>query len=303
MKGLAIFILSLIVCSSTYSYSQEIIEFDLVTEANLDSSLNETSGIVYAGDKFWTHNDSGGDAEIYAIDPTSGDIIQTVVLSGAINHDWEDIAADEEFLYIADTGNNINGARTDLSIYMIKLNDIPIDGDVVIPFENIEIIRFYYPEQITPQPVESNKTSFDCEAIYVHNNTIHLFTKDWLSVESGYATTEYTIPNKPLPISEKHCAQLVKRYNNMGFLVTGADNFGDEYLIFSGYQIEGFGAICIKLQDQIGIIGSVIDSGQVEGICFGDSPQEIYITNEDFKHKDFIYRAKVKKYRYSSSVE
>ncbi|MDR0683026.1 MAG: hypothetical protein LBG15_14435, partial [Dysgonamonadaceae bacterium] len=87
--------------------------FTLSSAVNLASpDLDESSGLEYCRGKLWTHNDSGGDTKLYAVDPANGFINQTITLEGITNVDWEDLAADGYYLYIADTGNNTNGART-----------------------------------------------------------------------------------------------------------------------------------------------------------------------------------------------
>ena len=292
---------------STVKTSAQEIELFLHSEIELDESLSETSGIVVWNGKIWTHNDSGGEAEIYALDFETGKIVQTIRLEDAINYDWEDIALDNSSIYIADTGNNINGARTDLLIYKINLEDIPTSGDAIIPKNKIEIIRFYYPEQgMNPESPGRNNTPFDCEAIVVLDDKIHLFTKDWTSRNSGYASSEYVIPNVPRPNDEKYPAQLLNRHENIGFLVTGADNRKNESLVLIGYQLDAFGAVLVRFysdfqennistgKNQLGIIGNALSLGQVEGICFGNNPSQIYISNELFSFNDFFYPAKIK---------
>lgn len=286
--------------------------FEILSEALLDDSLKESSGLVFVHGKLWTHNDSGGEAAVYSIDPFSGQILQTVYLDNIINHDWEDIASDGFFLYIADTGNNIDGARTDLAVYKINIQDIPSKEDVTIPYNKIEIIRFYYPEQgINPEPITSNNTPFDCEAIFVVNDTIHLFTKDWTSKNAGYGSSEYIIPNKAHPKGVKYPAKLLSRHNEIGFLVTGADNWNSDYVVLAGYQVDIFATVCIRFysnfnnhtiatgNNRLEIIGSALNLGQVEAICFGKSPSEIYFSNEFFKINDFAYPAKIKSFDFA----
>ncbi|MEO0332433.1 MAG: hypothetical protein AAF223_12225, partial [Bacteroidota bacterium] len=58
------------------------------------SAISEASGIVASRNNpgiLWTHNDSGHEPKIYAID-TSGEIAGEWVIAGATNRDWEDIA-------------------------------------------------------------------------------------------------------------------------------------------------------------------------------------------------------------------
>ena len=75
--------------------------------------IGEASGLASSkcnADVLWTHNDSGDAAFIYALS-SSGKDLGVWKVTGAENHDWEDIAAvktasGECKLYIGDIGNN-----------------------------------------------------------------------------------------------------------------------------------------------------------------------------------------------------
>jgi hypothetical protein len=74
-------------------------------------------------DVFWTHNDSGGGAFIFAIN-LKGNHLGTWRVTGAQNEDWEDIASYKDpsgscYLYIGDIGNN-EGKRPDPKVYRVK---------------------------------------------------------------------------------------------------------------------------------------------------------------------------------------
>ncbi len=59
-----------------------------------DSALNELSGLAVSRQNpgiLWTHEDSGGSPDLYALDYT-GATVATIHLDGVTNHDWEDIA-------------------------------------------------------------------------------------------------------------------------------------------------------------------------------------------------------------------
>ena len=83
--------------------------------------IKEASGLVSStinAGMFWTHNDSGADAELFLIDQ-EGTVHLKVILFGAKSVDWEDIAIHESNLFIADIGDN-NAKRAYITIYKIK---------------------------------------------------------------------------------------------------------------------------------------------------------------------------------------
>lgn len=87
--------------------------------------IKESSGLTASKcqpDIFWTHNDSGDDAFIYAIDSRGGHR-GTWKVQGAENKDWEDIASSKDasgkcFLYIGEIGNNAR-TRSEPAIFRV----------------------------------------------------------------------------------------------------------------------------------------------------------------------------------------
>src|SRR5690606_1939925 len=98
----------------------------------LSDDLAESSGVAasraYPG-VYWTHNDSGSEPVIFAIDST-GAILARVRVEGATNVDWEDVALGPcpagDCLYVADTGDN-QERRDHAVIYRIP-EPAPRDG-------------------------------------------------------------------------------------------------------------------------------------------------------------------------------
>ncbi|MBN1968568.1 MAG: hypothetical protein JXR48_06065 [Candidatus Delongbacteria bacterium] len=145
-----------------------------------DKKIDESSGLAKSrqfDNVYWTLNDSGDKARIFAIDingkliaPQWDDDYKGLMISDAVNIDWEDITADNNgFLYIAACGNNGN-ARKDLSIYMLKEPN-PLGVNATRYFKKID---FFYPEQDGFPPVKRN---FDCEAIFHNGKNLYLLTK------------------------------------------------------------------------------------------------------------------------------
>lgn len=138
--------------------------------ATLPATVRESSGLLLWNGLLWTHNDSGGSPDLYALDPDGATVVQRVVrVRNASNVDWEDITHDGEYGYIGDFGNN-NGNRTDLKVYRFLLEEL--EGDTV----NAEAIMFSYPDQsdFTPRPQNNN---FDAEAMIVLDDSLYIFLK------------------------------------------------------------------------------------------------------------------------------
>lgn len=145
----------------------------------MPDELLESSGLAasrrYPG-VLWSHNDSGHDPVVFAID-TTGQLLGRVRVSGARNVDWEDMElapcaatgddggggqrSGKDCLYIADTGDN-RLRRDDAAIYRVPE---PAPGDTVTaPAE-----RF---------PVRFPDGPRDVEALYIlPGGTVHLVSK------------------------------------------------------------------------------------------------------------------------------
>lgn len=60
-----------------------------------DSSITGTSGLCASGihpNVLYVHNDRGDNAHLYAVDGMTGQLMATIKVTGASNHDGEDIA-------------------------------------------------------------------------------------------------------------------------------------------------------------------------------------------------------------------
>lgn len=122
-----------------------------------NKEITESSGLAASKctpNLFWTHNDSGDDAFIFALDET-GKTLGTWKVSGAENNDWEDIAEFKDsngvcYLLVGDIGDN-QGKRPDHKIYRFRepnvaLTDIPTSRENAPPTEPATVITFTYPD-------------------------------------------------------------------------------------------------------------------------------------------------------------
>jgi hypothetical protein len=274
---------------------------------NLPEALKESSGLAYTDGKLWTFNDSGNSATLYRISESNGSILQTVTVSNATNVDWEDITADANYLYIGDFGNNTNGNRTDLKIYRISKAAI---GNAAIVSVTADVINFTYSDQDQTNlpPTGNNNTEFDCEAFFIKDNQLHLFSKDWVG-DNGYYTKHYTLPAAPGTYIAQYQAQF-----QVNGAITGADisNTNINEIVLTGYDVNNANLFMWLLFDytgdnfftgnkrQIGL-GNAISYGQIEGITFtGDLTG--YISSEKFTVSIFNVPARLYSFSIASWV-
>ena len=138
------------------------------------SVISETSGMAASlrrPDCFWMINDGGNGPIIHAVGP-AGENLGSVMLDGAKNWDWEDIASfrrgGQPYLLIADTGDN-RAIRRSATLYLIR--EPAIAGGMETDRQKVRpsaIVRFRFPEGPT-----------DCEAVAVDTDgkTVLLLTK------------------------------------------------------------------------------------------------------------------------------
>lgn len=205
-----IFIWFLLELSSNTLYQKKEFYYEKI---ELESSLNELSGLEFFNQKIISHNDSGSDSSIY-ISNLENPLFEKKVIPGVINTDWEDICFDNEHLFIADIGNNYQ-TRKNLKIY--KLNR---------SFSVVDSIDFRYHDQIDFE--KRYKNLYDAEAIISFRNDLILFSKNRLN----YKSFIYVLPKNGKNLSIKPIKEI--RFKG---LVTGADyNSNLNLLVLIGYS-------------------------------------------------------------------
>jgi len=138
----------------------------------------ESSGLAMSRSQpglWWTHNDSGHSNHIYPMSATGAVLGRPVKVEGAVNVDWEDIAADDQGqLWISDLGNNAN-RRRDLKVYIIDEPQAAGEGkDFPESVAVKRILRVRYPDQDAFPPAALN---FDSEGIFVRDGILYVLTK------------------------------------------------------------------------------------------------------------------------------
>lgn len=246
-----------------------------VLETALDANVNETSGLLYINNTLITHNDSANTNQLFEIDIATGNVIRTVTITNATNVDWEDLTQDGTYIYIGDFGN-YEGDRTDLKVYRIAIADFLINTAVTA-----DVINFSYADQsdFTTSPFATN---FDAESLIHYNNTLYVFTRNWLDGN----TNIYELPKTPGSYSISMVDTL-----SAGGLVSGATyNTLSNKIMITGF--DGNGSFLIELNGfNSGLFsnGSVTKTSiavpenysfQIEGI-YPINADEYYISAEE----------------------
>jgi hypothetical protein len=154
------------------------IAYSITKTGRMPVCINENSGLIRAwqDNYFWTHNDSGGNTELYMINQ-QGRIFDTLFVNNSKNIDWEDLTKDDKGnIYVGDFGNN-SQARKDLCIYKHH------NGKT-------EKISFHYADQ---DHFPAREKVFDCEAFFWYGGKLYLFSKDW---SKNHQTQLYVLPDK-----------------------------------------------------------------------------------------------------------
>lgn len=202
-------------CSNNEIDSAEIDSAEIVSKIVLPKIINETSGLEFYNNNFITHNDSGGEPSLYVFNE-DGEIIETIELNKnpdfeIENNDWEDITNDNEYLFVADTGNNF-GNRDNLNIIRVsKGTDFMVDGIIEISYSD--------QESFFPRP----KHKYDAEAIIVIEDKIALFSKDRENLNTDLYLVDKNQNGSQILTSEVSY--------NVNTLITGGDYDEDRNLL------------------------------------------------------------------------
>ena len=276
LKLIRLFVVVIFGFAYQNSYSQKLTE-----DISLSKKIDETSGLEIVDGQFITHNDSGGDPKLYYLDK-KGKIVFERTLDGVKNNDWEDITKDDQFIYVANMGNNFDN-RKNLSI--VKT---PID-----PSSNeAELIEFNYPEQVKFTTAYS-QSQYDAEALITIDDYLIILTKNKLKK----ITEIYALPK----IAGKYEAKKIGSLNTQS-IITGGDYDPDTKLlaltgtlIFNEYyilKIEDFD-LESKKDYKIDMYEIPIGKTQVEAIKIIDS-NTFWITSEDEKSSSSARLMKIK---------
>jgi hypothetical protein len=152
-----------------------------------NSELTEASGLVEGrlnSGLFYTHNDSGGAARVYAINEAA-ELVATVNYSGARAQDWEDIAIgpgpdpSTSYIYVGDVGDNAQ-SRSEVRVLRSaepRLDPSARGQSVSVTYDTI---RLRYPDG-----------AHNCESLFVDPSTgdLYLLTKESSGASGLYVGT------------------------------------------------------------------------------------------------------------------
>ena len=177
----------------------------IVFETELPISVYETSGLEIINNDLITINDSGNPSNLYYLNE-EGEILFRRMFNELKNNDWEDLTADEEFIYIADIGNNFDTREN------LRIIKTPINTDN----NTFELINFYYPEQDDFRFKQFS--SYDAEGLISFADFLLIFTKN----RAKKITEIYRLPKK----AGNYKAKLIGEID-IESIVTAAD-YSDE---------------------------------------------------------------------------
>ncbi len=251
------------------------------------SIINEASGLVASRNSegvLWTHNDSGGEPELYAIS-NEGYMLATYKINGnqhpaykspsIINRDWEDISfgpgpKDEtDYLYIADIGDNSAIFGT-YFIYRVEEPLVDIDQDSTYAV-------LYTAETIAYKYEDGHR---DAETIFVDPNTgdIYIVSKREDSVgvyylEYPHSTTEVLTATKvaTLPFSSAVAGDISPEGNEIII---------KNYLQIFYWTVDEDESIASALRRQPAILPYTPEP-QGEGLCWDPETLGYYTVSEE----------------------
>jgi len=263
-------------------------------------SLEEISGIAASRNNqgvIWAHNDSGGSARVWAFN-AKGTHLGTYKLKGVASRDWEDMAIgpgpipNEDYLYIADAGNNKGRVDFNLTIYRVpEPNVSAVQKSVNIKLNGVDALPVRYPDGVR----------HECETILVDplNGDIYLCTRDRWGDDNGIMRVyRYPVPHSPgVDYTLQHVAD-VQLIN--GEMAVGGDVSPDGSLVIIRIKDDSMriflwqrdpGSDLWQAFENTMCIVPQVDEPQGEAICFEANGCGYYTVSEGL-HQPIYYFAR-----------
>jgi hypothetical protein len=238
--------------------------------------IDESSGIACSRlleGTFWTHNDSGGDAQLYLFD-RSGRDLGACRLEGVDAFDWEDIASfqrdGKSYLLVGDCGNNGLAATIQI-LHLVEEPKADLQAGVQVKSVPVAQTIFFTFED----------DHRDCEALAVDttSNCIYFATKQrgggslvyelpWSKIEPKKAVPAVRIATLDIPPAT---AMDISRDGRRAVILT----YGDAYE-YQREQTETWQQAFARPARKIVMPERI----QGESICYGSDGKTLYLTSE-----------------------
>lgn len=187
-----------------------------------DERITESSGLAPSllhENVLWTHNDSGGDNDIYAI-AADGSTAATVTIAGEDARDWEAITsfrgpAGEPLIAIADIGDN--EAKHD-SVRIAVIEEPANLGDTTV--EPIRVLRLTYPGG--PRDAEAVLAEPGTGRLYVVSKTL-------------FGSELFVVPKKAWPGDTDKVTKMTKVAQTGAAMVTDGAFLPNGTMALRGY--------------------------------------------------------------------
>jgi len=137
------------------STEMDLVPFDRIVH----ESINESSGLVYFQNAYWTHNDSGDSPRLFRSPDPSFAEATVLTVPGAEAIDWEDITTYRDDLLICDVGDN-RRKRESVTLYRVR----PTSSDQLLL---LDTYRIAYPDG-----------RHDAEACFSVGDSFYIVSKD-----------------------------------------------------------------------------------------------------------------------------
>lgn len=238
--------------------------------------VDESSGLACSrrlDGAFWTHNDSGGNAEVYLFDRAGRDL-GACRLEGVDAFDWEDMASftrdGKDYLLVGDCGNNGLAA----TIHVLYLIEEPkADLKTGVQESTVPVVQTIF--------LSFEDDHRDCEALAVDttSNCIYLATKQreggtlmyelpWSKIEAKKAASAKRIATLAIPPAT---AMDISPDGRRAVILS----YGDAYE-FQREENESWRQAFARPARRIVVPERI----QGESICYGRDGKTLYLTSE-----------------------
>jgi len=253
-----------------------------------DKRIHESSGLARSlrhPGVFWTHNDSGGEPCLFAINH-QGQTLAKIRVPKAANFDWEDITQGlnekgRPSLFIGDIGDNLK-VRATLQIYQIPEPDLPKDATKEMDSAEPEIWHLSYPDG-----------RHNAETLMMHPVTrrLYLLTKEEEGKSTLYSVPEKRVSGQGLTLEKITtlffpARQRMGKRPAMASMTTGGDFSPDgrrlviaTYNYLHEWKLKHGEALDISIQTPSHLIEPPL-TPQMEAICYDEDGKTLWITSE-----------------------